>query len=149
MKVILTQDVKTKGKKGDLIDVSDGYARNYLLPKGLAVEADSQALNEYKGREESLKFKAETDKKNALEVAEKLSAVNLEIINAAGGDGKLYGAVTSKDIVEALEAKHKIKIDKRKLVIDEPIKNFGTHRIAVKLYPEVVGTLTVTVSGEN
>ena len=146
MKVILLQDVRAQGKKGDLITVSDGYARNFLLPKGLALEADSKALNEYKGREEAMKHRAEVEKQEALEQAEKLRTLVVKIENASGGDGRLYGAITSKDIVEALKMQHHIVLDKRKLVIPEPIKSFGTYILDVKLYPEITGKLTVVVT---
>jgi len=148
MKVILLQDVKAQGKKGELINVSDGYARNFLIPKGLALEADTKALNEYKGREEAKAHHAEVEKKEAIELAEKLNSLIVQIKNAAGGDGRLYGAITSKDIVEALKMQHHIVIDKRKLVIPDPIKAFGTFIIDVKLYPEVTGRLTVVVNKE-
>ncbi len=148
MKVILLQDVKAQGKKGELVTVSDGYARNFLIPKGLALEADAKAINDYKGREESIKHKAEVEKKEAIEIAEKLNSLVVEIKNAAGGDGRLYGAITSKDIVEALKMQHHIVIDKRKLVIPDPIKSFGNFTIDVKLYPEVTGRLTLKVDKE-
>ena len=104
MKVVLTQDVKSQGKKGQLIDVSDGYARNFLFPKGLAVVADNKALNEIKGREEAEKHKAALELANAKDVAAKLESVTLNFKNQAGADGKLYGSVTSKEIAEALKA---------------------------------------------
>lgn len=145
MKVILTQDVRAQGKKGQLINVSDGYARNFLLPKGLAVEADSRALNDMKNREASEKHRAELEKAAAVELSAKLSGLTVKVANSSGGDGRLYGAVTSKDIADALLAQHKIEIDKRKIVLDTPIKNYGSYSVDVKLYPEITGSLNVIV----
>lgn len=149
MKVILLQDVRAQGKKGELITVSDGYARNFLIPKGLALEADAKALNEYKGKEDAKAHRAEVEKQEAVDTAAKISSLVVQIKNAAGGDGRLYGAVTSKDIVEALKMQHHIVIDKHKLVISDPIKSFGTYVLDVKLYPEVTGKLTVVVNKED
>lgn len=146
MKVILLQDVRAQGKKGELIDVSDGYARNFLLPKKLALEADPKTLNDYRGREEAAKHRAETEKAEALELASQLQSMVVKIENAAGGDGRLYGAVTAKDIAEALKMQHHVVIDKRKIVIPDPIKAFGDYTLDVKLYPEVTGKLTVIIS---
>ena len=115
MKLILTQDVKGQGKKDQVINVSDGYARNFLLPKGLAVPADAKSMSEIKSREESRLHKIETEKAAAKETAAKLEKVTVKIIGQAGSDGRLYGSVTAKDIAEALEKQHGIVIDKRKL----------------------------------
>jgi len=149
MKVILLQDVRAQGKKGELISVSDGYARNFLIPKGLALEADAKALNEYKGKEDAKAHRAEVEKQEAIDIAAKIATLVVQIKNAAGGDGRLYGAITSKDIAEALKMQHHIVIDKRKLVIPDPIKSFGTYVLDVKLYPEVTGKLTVVVNKED
>lgn len=145
MKVILTQDVKSQGKKGDLINVSDGYARNFLFPKGLAIEADAKAINEMKNREESIKHKAEVEKQNAVELAEKLSSLIVKIASSAGSDGRLYGSVTTKDIAEVLKAQHGIEVDKRKLTLNEQIKHFGTYSVDIKLHAEVSGKINVLV----
>ena len=146
MKLILTQDVKGQGKKDQIIEVSDGYARNFLLPRGLAVPADAKAINEVKNREESRLYKIETEKAAARETAEKLGKVTVKIVGQAGADGKLYGSVTAKDIAEALEKQHGIVIDRRKLTLAENIKTFGTYLAEVKLYTDIAGKVKVVVS---
>lgn len=147
MKVMLTQDVKGQGKKDQIIEVSDGYARNFLLPKKLAVIADAKAVNEAKNKEASKLHKIETEKAEAKAIAEKLSKTTVKITESAGNDNRLYGAVTSKDIAERLVREHGITVDKKKIVMAEPIKTFGTYKVEVKLYgAEIVGTLTVQVS---
>ena len=146
MKVMLTQDVKGQGKKDQVINVSDGYARNFLIPKGLAVPADAKSMNEIKNREESRLHKIETEKAAAKETAAKLEKITVKIISQSGGDGRLYGSVTAKDIAEALEKQHGIVIDRRKLTLPEPIKAFGTYNTEVKLYTEITGKIKVTVS---
>ena len=145
MKVILTQDVKSQGKKGELINVSEGYARNFLFPKKLAVEANAQAMNELKNREASIQFKHDTDLANAKQTAEKLNGITVTIVSG-GNEGRLYGSVTSKEIAEQLKAQQGIEIDKRKIVMPDPIKTYGTYKYDVKLFPEVVGKLTVKVT---
>ena len=145
MKVILTQDVKSQGKKGELINVSEGYARNFLFPKKLAVEANAQAMNELKNREASIQFKHDTDLANAKQTAEKLNGITVAIVSG-GNEGRLYGSVTSKEIAEQLKAQQGIEIDKRKIVMPDPIKTYGTYKYDVKLFPEVVGKLTVKVT---
>ena len=146
MKLILTQDVKGQGKKDQVINVSDGYARNFLLPKGLAVPADAKSMSEIKSRAESRLHKIETEKAAAKETAAKLEKVTVKIIGQAGSDGRLYGSVTANEIAEALEKQHGIVIDKRKLTLSEPIKTFGTYNTEVKLYTEITGKVKVTVS---
>ena len=147
MKVMLTQDVKGQGKKDQIIEVSDGYARNFLLPKKLAVIADAKAVNEAKNKEASKLHKIETEKSEAKAIADKLSKTTVKITESAGNDNRLYGAVTSKDIAERLVREHGITVDKKKIVMAEPIKTFGTYKVEVKLYgAEIVGTLTVQVS---
>lgn len=145
MKVVLTQDVKAQGKKGQLIDVSDGYARNFLLPKGLAIIADNKALNEIKGREESEKHRQAVELANAKDTAAKLEGITLKFTNQAGADGRLYGSVTSKELAEALKAQFGIVVDKRKIQLDEPLKTFGKHTVNVKLHTEVLGKITVSI----
>lgn len=146
MKVVLLQDVKSQGKKDDVINVSDGYARNYLIPRGLAVEADAKALNEIKNKEASKLHKIELEKAAANETKAKLEAVVVKIKGKAGADGKLYGSVTSADIAEALKKQHDIDIDKRKLNLNAPVKAFGTYAFEVKLYTDITGTVNVVVS---
>ncbi len=145
MKVLLLQDVKGQGKKDQIVDVSDGYARNFLFPKKLAVVADNKAINEVKNKEASKQYKIETEKAAARAIAEKLSEITLEIRTGAGADGRLYGSVTSKDIAEALSKQYGITIDKRKIVMPDPIKAYGTYHFDVRLYPEIVGKVRVTV----
>ena len=145
MKVILLKDVKGQGKKDQVVDVSDGYARNFLFPKKLAILADAKATNELKGKEESRQHKIDEDRKAATQLAEKLSATVVKIKSASGADGRLYGAVTAKDIAEALDKDFSIKIDKRKLNLADPIKTHGTFSVEVKLYAEISGKFTVVV----
>ena len=146
MKVVLLQDVKSQGKKGELINVSDGYARNFLFPNGLAMEADAKALNELKSKEEARLHKIEMEKATARETAEKLASVTVKLTSTAGADGRLYGSITAKDIAESLEKQHGIVIDKRKIQMDGTIKAFGTYVMDVKLYPEIAGKVTVVIS---
>lgn len=145
MKVVLTADVKGQGKKDQVIEVSDGYARNFLLPRGLAVPADKKTLNDIKNREESKLHRLEEERAAARATAEKISSVTVKIKMDAGGDGRLYGSVTAKDIAEALENDHKIAIDRKKLTIPEPIKTYGSYTIEIKLHPEVVGKINLLV----
>ena len=146
MKVVLTQDVKSQGKKGEVIDVSEGYARNFLFPKKLAVVADNKVMNEIKNKESAQKFKVDTETADAKALAEKLASFTLVIPLTAGTDARPYGSVTSKEIAEVLEKTKGISIDKRKIVLDKPIRAFGTSILDVKLYTGVVGKLTVTVT---
>lgn len=146
MKVILTQDVKAQGKKGQLVEVSDGYAKNFLLPKGLAIVAGAKEMNELKNRESAQQYKIETEKKEALELAEKLSGVVVKIFATAGAEGKLYGSVTSMEVAEVLKKDFCIDIDKRKIVMKDAIKAFGNYTFDVKLYAEITGKLNVIVT---
>lgn len=146
MKVILTQDVKGQGKKGQAINVSDGYARNFLLPKGLAVIADASAMNDLKNKEASRLHKIEVETQNAKDVAAALEKITVKITATAGTDGRLYGSVTSKEIAQTLETQHKIEIDKRKIDLDSPIRAFGSYSIPVKLYTDVIGKINVTIT---
>jgi large subunit ribosomal protein L9 len=146
MKVMLTQDVKGQGKKDQIIEVSDGYARNFLLPKKLAIIADAKAVNEAKNKEAANQHKIEVAKAEAREIADKLSKITVKVL-AGGGTERLYGTVTSKDIAEALAKEHGITIDKKKMLMNEAIKTFGTYKVEVKLYgAEITGTITVQVS---
>ena len=148
MKVILLADVKGKGKKDQVIEVSDGYARNFLFSKKLAVEADTKALNELKGREASKQHKHDVAKASAEEIAKRLETIVLSLKRKAGADNKLYGAVTTKEIVQQLKLEHKIDIDKKKLSMENPIKAFGTYKIKAKLFNDVSATVTVQVVEE-
>jgi len=147
MKVMLTQDVKGQGKKDQIIEVSDGYARNFLLPKKLAIIADAKAVNEARNKEASNLHKIEVAKAEAKATADKLSKIIVKINESAGNDNRLYGAVTAKDIAEKLQKDHGITVDKKKLILTEAIKTFGTYKVEIKLYgAEIVGTITVQVS---
>ena len=149
MKVILKQDVKGKGKKGQLIEAAEGYARNFLLPKGLAVEATADAVNTMKLRDKA-KAKADAEAKAAAEaIAEKLQGCQVKIAAKGGSEGKLFGAVTSAAIADALKAQYDMDVDSKKLVIDEPIKSFGSYQVKAKLGFEVSGTVYVTVCEEK
>ena len=145
MKVILIEDVKGKGKKDQVIEVSDGYARNYLFKNKLAIEADAKALNELKGRQDAKQHKYDVEKALAIEVAKKLESVTVTISEEAGKDNKLYGAVTAKDIVQQLKQNYNIEVDKKKLILDAPIKTFGIYKIKVKLFTDVSAIVTVQV----
>ena len=145
MKVLLLADVKGQGKKDQIVDVSDGYARNFLFPKKLAVQADAGTMADVKNKEASKQFKLKEEKAAAEVVASKLNEITLKIKTTAGADGRLYGSVTTKDIAEKLKADFKIDIDKRKFSLQEPIKSYGTYHVDVKVYPEVSAKLKVTV----
>ena len=134
MKVILLADVKGCGKKGELVNVSDGYARNFLLPRKVAKEANAQAMNELKNHEESVRFKMETEKKAAEEAAAAINGKTVKIVAKAGQGGRLFGAVTAKEIAEQLKVSFGCDIDKRKIVLNGDIKAFGTYECEVKLY---------------
>ena len=145
MKVILQQDVKGQGKKGELINVSDGYARNYLLPHKLALEATSDNINAYKIKEKARLAQIEREKAAAVENAKKLSGCTVVITAKAGDGGRLFGSVTAKEIAEALSKQFDINVEKNRLVLPENIKGFGTYEIKCKLGYEVSGTFNVTV----
>ena len=144
MKVIFQQDVKGQGKKGELKTVSDGYARNYLLPRGLAMEATTDNLNAYKLKEKAKATQMAKEKAAAMEAAEKLGAVQVKVAKA-GGSGKLFGAVTSKEISDALKEQHGLEIDSKKIVQAEPIKSYGAFDVKAKLGYEISGTIHVLV----
>ena len=146
MKVILQQDVKGKGKKGELVNVSDGYARNFLLPRKLAVQATNENLAVMKQQEKEKQKKIERDKAKANEISTKLGDVLVKISARGGGDGgKLFGSITTKEISEELQKQHGIEIEKNKIVQDEPIKSFGSYEIKCKLGFEITGIIHVLV----
>lgn len=149
MKVILTQDVKGQGKKDQIINVSDGYARNFLFPKKLAVPADSSAINDVKNKEAAKQHKIDVERQQAKDIAKRLESITVKFIYAAGPDKRLYGSVTSKDIAEALKRDFGIDIDKRKIIMNENIKSFGTFAVDVKLYADVTGKINVLVAGKT
>lgn len=148
MKVVLLKDVKGQGKKDQIINVSDGYARNFLFPKGLAAEASGSVLNDIKNKEASKAHKIEVERAAAKEIASKLEEIKVILkvkSGGASGGGKMYGSVTAKDVADALASQHKIEVDRRKIVMDA-IKSYGAYTVDVKLYPEVVGKIHVSVT---
>ena len=145
MKVILQQDVRGQGKKGQLVNVSDGYARNFLLPRKLAVEATAENLNTMKMQDRAKRAREAEEKAQAEALAEKLQSCQVKIPAKAGEGGRLFGAVTAKEISEALSAQHGLDIAKTKLVLEEPIKACGGYQVKAKLGYEVVGTINVMV----
>ena len=144
MKVILTADVKGKGKKGEMVSVSDGYARNYLFPRNLAVNADAQAMTELKNREESKAFHIAEDKKAAQAICDKINKQTVTIKAKAGASGKLYGAITSKEIADEIKKQFAVDVDKRKISVND-IKAAGEYSADVKLYNGIVAQITVSV----
>ena len=148
MKVILQQDVKGQGKKGQMIEASDGYARNFLLPRKLAVPATAENINTMKQQEKAKRAQEAAERAAALEMAEKLKECLVKLTAKAGNGGRLFGSVTSKEVSEALKAQHGIDIAKTKIVLPDPIKAFGTYQLKCKLGYEVSGTINVTVTEE-
>ena len=149
MKVILKADVKGKGKKGQMIEVAEGYARNFLMPKGLAVLATADAMNTMRLQEKA-KAKADAEAKAAAtEIAEKLKGLQVKVPSKGGEGGKLFGTVTGREIAAALKEQHGVDIDSKKLVLDEPIKSFGSYEVKAKLGFEISGTVYVVVTEEK
>ena len=146
MKVVVLQDVKAQGKKDQVVEVSDGYARNFLFPKKLAVPADAKVINDIKNKQSSAKHKEEVERENARALAKKLSETTIKLTAEAGSDGRFYGAITSKDIAEALTAQAGVEADKRKILLDAPIKAFGTYKIELKIYADISGKFNETVT---
>ena len=146
MKVILNADIKGVGKKNEIINASDGYARNYLFPKNLAVPADNQNMNILNAKKASEKHKKDLEHEEAKKTQEKMKTIVLKITTKAGENGKTFGSITSKEIAENLEKQFKIKVDKKKIVMPEQIKTLGTYIVDVKLFEGVVGKLTVSVT---
>ena len=144
MKVILKQDVKGLGKKGQLVNTSDGYARNFLFPKGLAAEANAQAMSELKNKEDAERYRIKTETAAAKAAAEKMEGKTIRISAKAGQNGKLFGSVTAKEIADTLKETFGVSVDKRKITAEE-IKQFGTYEFEVKLYPGVSTQLYVMV----
>lgn len=146
MKVVLLQDVKGQGKKDQIINVSDGYARNFLFPKKLAAELNGTILNEIKNKEAAKAHKIELEKQAANELKAKLESTIVKLKVKAGDGEKMFGSVTTKDIADELLKTHSLEVDKRKIDLGEPIKQFGTYTVNVKLYPEISAVLNVVVS---
>jgi len=147
MKVILLCDVKGQGKKDQIINVSDGYARNFLFPQKKAIPADAKATNELKSKEEAKQFRINEDRKAAQELANRIKEVTVDIVMGHGQDGRLYGSVTAKDIAEELKKALGCDIDKRKIIIKEPIKAYGNYEIEIKLLAEISAKFIVKVHG--
>ena len=146
MKVILTQDVKGKGKKGQMVEVSDGYGRNYLLPRGLAKEATNSNINVMEGQAASAEFRRQKEIEEAQALSVKLKEISVELKAKAGENGKLFGSITSKDVAEALTSQHHIKIDKKKFVLPDGIKTLGTTTVEIKIHAGITGKLRVNVT---
>ena len=145
MKVILLQDVKGKGKKGQMLEVSDGYARNFMLPRKLAIEATTDAVNTMRMNDKAAAEKAAKERAEALEISKKLKAMSLIVKAKGGGAGRLFGSVTNQEIADALKAQSGITLDKRKIVIADPIKNVGTYTVQCKLGYEITAPLSVKI----
>ena len=146
MKVILLQDVKSLGKRGELVEASDGYARNYLLPRKLAKEANAQAMNEYKNAENSKQYKIATQKAQAEGYKKQLEGKVFKMTARAGQGGKLFGSITSKQVAEEIKKQYNITVDKRKVVLERDIKEFGTYKAEVKLFTGISANIDIQVS---
>jgi len=149
MKVILTQDVKNLGKEGDVKDVSDGYARNYLIPKGLVVEATKANLKEKEDQASRLQKQKDREKTEAEALHERLNGKSITLTARCGGGDKLFGAVTSKEIADTLNKQFKVKLDKKKVDLGEPIKHLGEYPVKIKIYPQIQAEITVRVEAAD
>ena len=145
MKVILLQDVKGKGKKGQMLEVSDGYARNFMLPRKLAIEATADAINTMRMNDKAAAEKAAKERAEALEISKQLRNMTVIVKAKGGGAGKLFGSVTNQEIADALASQSGIKLDKRKIVVADPIKNVGTYTVNCKLGYEITAPLSVKI----
>ena len=148
MKVILTQDVKAQGKKGDLINVSDGYANNFLLKKGVAKVATKQAINELEGKKGAEEYRRNQEEEKAKNIADRMKEFTVKLTAKSGKEGKLFGSITSKDVAQALKEQYNIEVDKRKIDLPDGIKTCGTRDVNVSLYHGVTGTFKVQVTEE-
>ncbi len=148
MKVILKEDIKGVGKKDQIINANDGYARNYLFPKNLAVPADKGNLTNLKSKQTSEEHRKELERKSAKKTAKEIEEITLKLQVKSGENGKVFGSITAKEIAENLEKQYKIKVDKKKIILQEAIKVLGTFQIEIKLYDGVIGKLKVQVLGE-
>lgn len=147
MKVILKADIKGVGKKGEVINASDGYVRNFLFPKELAVEANNENMLELKAKQNAVKYQKDQEKEKAIQTAEKLSNIILKIKVQSGENGKIFGGVSSKDIAQELEKQYNITIDKKKIDLKETIKTLGMKTIEIKLFEGVIGKVKIDVAG--
>lgn len=145
MKVILKADIKGVGKKDQILEASSGYARNYLFPKNLAVEASNENMSKLKAKQDSKKFQKDQEKEEALKIKEKLSKIQLKIEVKSGENGKIFGGVSTKEIAQELEGQYKIKVDKKKIELKETIKTLGIQTIEIKLFEGVIGKLKIDV----
>ena len=145
MKVILLQDVRGKGKKGQMLEVSDGYARNYMLPRKMAIEATADAVNTMRMNDKATQERIAREKAEAMETAKKLREMTVTVTAKGGGNGRLFGSITNQEIADALKAKTGIALDKRKIVIADAIKNVGTYTVTCKLGYEITAPLTVKI----
>ncbi len=148
MKVILKENIKSIGKKDEIVNVSDGYARNYLFAKKLAVEANNENLSKLKSKKDSENYKKDIEKQEAKKVAEELEKIKLQFKVKQGENGKIFGGISSKEIAEKLEKQQKIKVDKKKIELRESIKTLGITKVSIKLYEGVIGTIKVEVLPE-
>ncbi len=146
MKVLLLEDVKGQGKKGEIVKVSDGYAKNYLIPRNLAKEATDAVMRELKAKEESRLHKIEVERAEAKALADKVASLAVVIRQQSGAGGKFYGSVTAKEISEELKKQFDVDIDKRKIIVPEPIKSFGKYELDVKYYQDVTGKINLIVT---
>ncbi len=145
MKVILLDNIKGVGKKDEVIDVNDGYARNFLIPKKKAVEANNSTLSTLKSKQDSKEHQRQVEKEEAIKIKDKLSKIMLTLKVKAGENGKIFGGVTSKEIADALDKEHKIKIDKKKIELKDTIKSLGAFNVKVRLFPDVIGEVKVNI----
>lgn len=145
MKVILKEDIKGVGKKNEIINASDGYARNFLFPKNKAVEANAENMSKLQAQKDATQYKKDVEKEEAKKVADKMSKITIKIKVKAGENGKIFGGISSKEIAENLENQHSIKVDKKKVELNEPIKTLGVHTVEIKLYDGVIGKVKVDV----
>ena len=148
MKVILKADIKGVGKKDEIINASDGYARNFLFPKNLAVEANKENMSKLKAKQDAKKYQKEQEKEEAKNISDKLGRIMLKIKVKSGENGKIFGGISSKEIAEGLEKNYNIKIDKKKVDLKEPIKTLGTRTVEIKLYEGIIGKLKIDVISE-
>ena len=148
MKVILKQDIKGVGKKDQIINVSDGYVRNFLFPKNMAVEANNENMSKLRAKQDSNTFKKQQEKEEAQKIADKISKIILKVPVKAGGNGKIFGGVSTKEISDLLEKNYKIKVDKKKIELKETIKELGARNVNIKLYEGVIANLKIDVVAE-
>ena len=149
MKIILLENIKNVGKKDEVINASDGYARNYLFPKKLAVEANTENMSKLKSRENADKYRKDQERKQAEEIAKKMQGIMLKVKVKAGENGKIFGGVTSKEISDELKKQYQIEVDKKKILLSENIKNLGMFVVDIKLYEGVLGKLKVDVISKD